>query len=132
VSIYQADAPCQMKRTWAALQELLVTPEGACVRLGAHCHALCRGSTAYSIGRPQPPRQAAAHPNLSIYPSMGNCLSETLGLGAFRLLHLGPEPLGEVAARSVVYLVRARIGNAQLIAQHVKQSNRCGRRPPPR
>ena len=41
-----------------------------------------------------------------------------------RLLHLGREPLGELGVRNVVYLVRARIENAQQIAEQIKASNR--------
>ncbi|KAK9830347.1 hypothetical protein WJX72_011177 [[Myrmecia] bisecta] len=46
--------------------------------------------------------------------------------GVEQLLHLGSEPFGDLGCRSVIYLVRSRIENAQLIAQQVKASNRQG------
>ena len=42
-----------------------------------------------------------------------------------RLLHLSREPLGDLGVKNVVYLVRARIENAQQIAKQIKASNRC-------
>ena len=40
-----------------------------------------------------------------------------------RLLHLGPEPLGPLNVRSVIYLIRANVANAQLVANQIQQSN---------
>ncbi len=42
----------------------------------------------------------------------------------YRLLYLQEEPLTGVDVRSVIYLVRSRIENAQLIAQQVLQTNK--------
>lgn len=44
-----------------------------------------------------------------------------------RLLHLEQQGLGEVGVRSVIYFVRASVANAQLIADQVKELNRCSR-----
>jgi len=41
-----------------------------------------------------------------------------------RLLHLGPEELGELGVRSIIYLARSTVQNARLIAHQIKESNR--------
>ena len=41
-----------------------------------------------------------------------------------RLLHLSPDALGDIGVRNVVYLVRARVENAQQIAQQIKATHR--------
>ena len=41
-----------------------------------------------------------------------------------RLLYLQDEPLQGIDVRSVIYLVRSRIENAQLIAQQILQTNK--------
>ena len=43
---------------------------------------------------------------------------------ARRLLYLQDEPLQGIDVRSVIYLVRARIENAQLIAQQIRQTSK--------
>ncbi|KAL3150677.1 hypothetical protein ABBQ32_000472 [Trebouxia sp. C0010 RCD-2024] len=46
--------------------------------------------------------------------------------GVDRLLYLSEEPLQGIEVRSVVYLVRSRIENAQLIAQQILLTNKLG------
>lgn len=46
--------------------------------------------------------------------------------GVDRLLYLSEEPLKGIDVRSVLYLVRSRIENAQLIAQQILQTNKLG------
>ena len=41
-----------------------------------------------------------------------------------RLLYLSDEPLKGIEVRSVLYLVRSRIENAQLIAQQISQTSK--------
>ena len=48
----------------------------------------------------------------------------TVWCAVYRLLYLQEEPLTGIDVRSVIYLVRSHIENAQLIAQQVLQTNK--------
>lgn len=48
----------------------------------------------------------------------------TAALCAHRLLHLSSDALGDLGVRNVVYLVRARVENAQQIAEQIKATNK--------
>lgn len=43
---------------------------------------------------------------------------------ACRLLHLSSDELGDLGVRNVVYLVRARVENAQQIAEQIKATHK--------
>ena len=45
-------------------------------------------------------------------------------LPASRLLHLSSDALGDLGVRNVVYLVRARVENAQQISEQIKATHK--------
>ena len=67
----------------------------------------------------------ASHMAMAIYERHQSCHRVmTRRHNLCRLLHLSAQPLGTVALRNIVYLVRADIANAQQIAAQVKALNR--------